>query len=1016
MKKILLVLIVFALVFSAAFGVNFEKVKSADLSNLRLSVKTDKKYYKLGEKVKFAFAIKNDSAQMVRLKFNTAKIFDFSIVSVNTGKLVYMYSKGQKFAQVITYLEIPARGEKTFTFVWNQKSNTGQEVTVGDYMVNFWLALSGFKKNIENQNVASAMFGISSTVSSAFPDVSTPAEQYFVNKLYREGLVKGYPDGTFKPNRTLTRAEATVLILRLLKISPSGTYERHFTDVPTDFWAFKWIEEAYKRGIVKGIGNGKFAPDREVTRGEFTVMLVRELKLPEKTGKIPFEDVSPSYFGYKEIVTAYLSGILNSPVLFENGNEKFFKPNKPITRGEAAVEMGLAYFVIQKTAFSIPEKLSEKPFSSSENEISITPSVPDYEINFKNAENANSVSFTQEELKFFEKNGFVIRKSDYDSFDKFYGNLKGKPVFVSFDTFLQAYHTIFDLTLRYDEVHYFVNYLDALNRGIIANSEEKLFVAPESVRPEILRDLEFMIVGEKLLKPDFDISASLPPDVKTKVSEKVNAEIALINAHSGFEKSPIFGYEEDYTQYVPRGHYTKTESLKNYFKAMMWFGRMRFVLKPGLSEKEIEIGRSQTRSALILSLIIASNPVLTELYDKIYEPTSFFVGKSDDLNFYDYVAIAKKVYGGSLSLDMLSDDVKLDEFIDIAMKENHSKISTVGEVSASKTTGFRFMGQRFTPDAYILQNVVYPKAGMRMMPKAMDVFFVLGNKTAGDIMLNTYGEKNNPAYVKSVEELSEEFSKFSIKEWLKNIYWGWLSLLKEYAIGKRGAGYPTFMKNENWAKKELVTALASYTELKHDTILYAKQSYTTKSAMPVQIPGYVEPNVEGFNRMLTLLTMTKNGLSERGLLPDVLRAKIDALYSITETALDISVKELENKPLTNEEKMFFATFPSVTETLFAFPKDFSAEIGGSDEKVPLVADIHTDPNSESVLEEGVGPVNTIFVFAPFGGKYYIFEGPVFSYYEFTEKISNRLTDEKWQSMIKNGNLPEMPVWEKELMP
>ncbi len=1016
MKKFLSILVVFLMVFALMSGIMAGNVFGADVSDLHLSVQTNKRYYKLGEEVHLTFTVRNDSENPVKLKFNSAKVFDFSIVSIQTGKLVYLYSKSKEFAQVITYLEIPARGKKTFTFVWNQKSNTGQEVTVGDYMVNFWLAFPGFKKNIENKNIASAMFGISSTVSSAFSDVTNPAEQYFVNMLYDKGLVKGYPDGTFKPERTLTRAEAIVLVLRFLNISPKGVYKQHFTDVPPDFWAFRWIEEAYKRGIVKGVGNGKFAPNREVTRGEFTVMLVRELKLPEKTGKIPFKDVPSSYFGYKEIVTAYLNGILNTPSFFENGGEEFFRPNKPITRGEAAVELGLAYLVIKKASFNLPQKLSENSFYVPENKISITPSAPGYAVIPEKAENIRSVKLTSAELSFLKKNGFVVKKSDYDSFDKFYGNLKGKPVFVSFDTFLQAYHTIFDLTLRYDEVHYFISDLDMLNRGIIANLEERLFVVPKSVRPEILRDLEFMIVGEKLLKPDFDASKNLPAEVKSEVLNKVNEEITLIDAHNGFEKSPIFGYKEDYTQYVPRGHYTKTESLKNYFKAMMWFGRMRFVLKPGLSEKEIEIGRSQTRSALILSLVIASNPALTMLYDKIYEPTSFFVGKSDDLNFYDYVAIAKKVYGDSLSLDILSDNAKLDEFINIAMNENHSKISTVGETSASETAGFRFMGQRFTPDAYILQNVVYPRAGMRMMPKAMDVFFVLGNKTAGDIMLNTYGEKDNPAYVKAVEELSEEFSKLSIKEWLKNIYWGWLSLLKEYAVGKRGDGYPTFMKNESWAKKELVTALASYTELKHDTILYAKQSYTTKSAMPMEIPGYVEPNVEGFTRMLTLLTMTKNGLGERGLLPDVLLDKINALYSITETALNISVKELENKPLTNGEKMFFATFPSVTETLFAFPKDFSVEIGGSDEKVPIVADIHTDPNGGNVLEEGVGPVNAIFVFAPFEGKYYIFKGPVFSYYEFTEKISNRLTDEKWQSMIENGKLPEMPVWEKELIP
>ncbi len=1021
MKKFIAVLIASLLVFGVFCGVSVKNVSAWGVSGLHLSVSTDKTYYKPGEIVKITFAIENNSDTPVKLKFNSAKIYDFSIVDIGTGNLVFMYSKGAKYAQVITYLTIPAHGKKTFTYVWNQEFNTGSAVSPGTYMVNFWLAVSPFANKWSDGaggNTASAIFNISSTVSVSthFRDVVNPVQQYFVNLLYKNGLVKGYPDGTFKPDRTLTRAEATVLILRLLKIRPTGNYSQHFTDVPPHFWAFKWIEEAYKRGIVKGVGNDKFAPERKVTRGEFTVMLVRELKLPMKTAKIPFKDVSPSYFGYKEIVTAYAAGILNNPVLFENGKTDYFMPDKPITRGDAAVEMGLAYFVMRKSTFSIPEKLSEKPFLPEESTVDFTPSLPQYKVLLSEAENANSVKLTENEKFFFEKYGFVIKRTNCDSFDEFYENLKGEPVFVSFDTFLQAYHTIFDLTLRYDEVKYFINYLDAFNRGILSELVSDFYVAPESLKPALTRDIEFIVVGEKLLNLDYSVPFKLPAPFQSELNEKVEAEINLINSHKGFDVSPIFGYKEDYSQYVPRGHYTKMEQLKGYFKAMMWFGRMRFLLKPGLSPEQIEIGRSQTRSALILSLAIASNSALSSLYDKIYEPTSFFVGKSDDLNFYDYVNIAKKVYGSSIALSDLTDNLKLNEFINRVMQSNHSKISTVGEADAMETVGFRLMGQRFTPDAYILQNVVYPKAGYRMLPKAMDIFYVFGNKTAEDIMLNTFGEKNNPAYIAVVKSLSKEFSSFTLKEWLQNLYWGWLSLLKEYAAGKRGNGYPVFMQSEEWAKKELVTALASYTELKHDTILYVKQSYTTKTSMPLKVPGYVEPNIRGYERILTLLSMTENGLNERGLLPKPLESKIEQLKSLTKNALSISVKELENKLLDKKDVMFLSMFPTVVKSFFAMPKDFTDAIGGSDEKVSLVADIHTDPNGGNVLEEGVGKVNEILVFAPFNGKFYIFKGPVFSYYEFTEKISNRLTDEKWQDMVESGNLPKMPVWESELMP
>ena len=63
------------------------------------------------------------------------------------------------------------------------------------------------------------------------------------------------------------------------------------------------------------------------------------------------------------------------------------------------------------------------------------------------------------------------------------------------------------------------------------------------------------------------------------VQSEVTRELALIEKHAGFAPSPIFIYDEDYSQYVPRGHYTRSETLKRYFKAMLWYGRMTCLLK-----------------------------------------------------------------------------------------------------------------------------------------------------------------------------------------------------------------------------------------------------------------------------------------------------------------------------------------------------------------------------------------------------------------------------------------------------
>jgi len=70
-------------------------------------------------------------------------------------------------------------------------------------------------------------------------------------------------------------------------------------------------------------------------------------------------------------------------------------------------------------------------------------------------------------------------------------------------------------------------------------------------------------------------SFQVPPEVE----DDVEKEMSLITARPGFVRSPIFGYSQDYSQFLPRGHYTRSERLKNYFLATMWYGRMGFLLK-----------------------------------------------------------------------------------------------------------------------------------------------------------------------------------------------------------------------------------------------------------------------------------------------------------------------------------------------------------------------------------------------------------------------------------------------------
>ena len=142
--------------------------------------------------------------------------------------------------------------------------------------------------------------------------------------------------------------------------------------------------------------------------------------------------------------------------------------------------------------------------------------------------------------------------------------------------------------------------MQSLNRALIVTADaqyQQLRGTPWE--DAALRTVAFIAVSGKLADPDFPI-----PDYAAALAE---AEIANVEAASGIQSSPIFPgleYGEDYTQYIPRGHYTRNDALKAYFKSMMWYGRMTFRLQTD----DANIGRAETRSALLVGAGAAQRP------------------------------------------------------------------------------------------------------------------------------------------------------------------------------------------------------------------------------------------------------------------------------------------------------------------------------------------------------------------------------------------------------------------------
>ena len=131
-----------------------------------------------------------------------------------------------------------------------------------------------------------------------------------INTCEQAGFVKGYPDGSYGPTRPVTRDQMAVYVSRTLAHGdsnvPRGPAKASFHDVPTSYWAFKYIEYAKTRGVVQGYPGGLYEPSNVVARDQMSVFLARAVAgsdslVPAGPATASFPDVPTSYWSYKDV-------------------------------------------------------------------------------------------------------------------------------------------------------------------------------------------------------------------------------------------------------------------------------------------------------------------------------------------------------------------------------------------------------------------------------------------------------------------------------------------------------------------------------------------------------------------------------------------------------------------------------------------------------------------------------------------------------------------------------------------
>src|SRR5215216_1352518 len=164
------------------------------------------------------------------------------------------------------------------------------------------------------------------------------------------------------------------------------------------------------------------------------------------------------------------------------------------------------------------------------------------------------------------------------------------PSFVTTDAVLHLYHIFYDFTLRTVEEQSLAPVLRRMTEGMLEDSVKTMReLSDPQLKQAALKNTAYFAVALRLLDPQ----ASVPAEA----SAIVQTELDLIKEHEGFKVGAIFPYLVDYSQFNPRGHYTRSEALKHYFGTMMWYGLTPFAVRTneGLSEEQIRQSLLLTR-------------------------------------------------------------------------------------------------------------------------------------------------------------------------------------------------------------------------------------------------------------------------------------------------------------------------------------------------------------------------------------------------------------------------------------
>lgn len=698
-----------------------------------------------------------------------------------------------------------------------------------------------------------------------------------------------------------------------------------------------------------------------------------------------------------------------------------------------------------------------------------------------------ALKLSQPEFARFRTNGFVVsERLGNDSFGDVYYDIFNRdlPVFISTDSILHAWHRSFDAVLQVIEEGHLRGQLRDLLLGMLGQLAAARTEYGNGVLKSSLDDGEyFLAVAAHLVTIDSERPTPIPAD-----AARFNTTRQLIEAGKP-RIYQIFDSKQDseivdFSQYIPRSHYSRHVSLQRYFQAMMWLGRVDLRIA----------GNPEYASLRQLGTAIVLNDLLNRsgkraTWQRIDHLITTLIGPPDSMNFDQLDALLKVAamaspasIASTAALDSLR--VQLENgTLGTQAIQGHSFYGGAGNDQIKLPRSFTFLGQRFAVDSWTFSQVVLdrivlpgsepPQLVRRRLPYSLDVDFAVfaNDQIVPELLANMANPNGIPfrdgfPYQRNLAAVRQVLDGRPADAWTGTLYDGLLGALRTLSEPTLGPEYPEVMRTRAWALKTVNTQLASWSQLRHDTVLYVKQSETPPQ-LCLYPKGFVEPRPAFFQAMKALALQAADTIQAAGL-PDVLVLEgptfHDFIFSFPtayppdliltsppvffrrfatncNTLAEISVKELRQQPLLPGETYFLENTIEQVNTYLGsrqyngwYPQLFYWGMFGNGEPNPpylpnqvppnhdsvfpdfLVTDVHTDGPSDTdldpgaVLHEGVGRVNLLMIAVDNGPDRMVFAGPVMSHYEFTKPYGTRMTDAEWSAAVNAKTLPAPPPW------